>query len=151
MVSCGSRSSEKQNSQNTDSTQTPTTAEDKSYLKKRPEEFQEFFKLTTVQPFKGKIAEQSDLDSGLAVFVVKSKPGQQHIPCNIRLPFYAFKNAGNGQHELIAVMQAEVLMKDTLLGYRQANGLFGMCRPRELEYFEADRDRVFMPATPPAQ
>lgn len=150
LLSCGSKSGGNKNDTGTDST-TQTITEDKSYLKKRPEEFQEFFKLTNAIPFTGKVAERSDLVSGKAVFVMNTKNDQQHTTCNIRLPFYAFKNTGTNPHELVVIMQAEILMRDTLLGFRQANGLYGMCRPGELEYFEADKDRVFMPVTPLAQ
>lgn len=152
LFSCGNKSEKgKLTNKITDSTSTKSESEDKSYLKKRPEEFSDFFKLSNLQPFKGKIATREDLTSGAAVFVLNAKNNQEHQTCNIRLPFYAFKKGVDNKPVFVAIIQAEILMKDTILGYRQANGLYGMCRPRELEYFENDKDRVFNTLTPPAQ
>lgn len=129
---------------------TTVTAEDKSYLKKRPEEFPEFFRLSSVQPFSGRVATKADLDSGKAVFVLNAQD-PSHTVCAIRLPFFAFHKVKGGDPVFVAVMQAEVLKGDTLLGYREASGLFGMCRPNELEYFENEKAVIFTPVSPGAQ
>jgi hypothetical protein len=125
-----------------DSVQTKP-AVDKSYLKKRPEEFREFFMLTDVVPFSGKVATKKDVNSKAAVFNMNSKNDPSHKALNIRLPFYAFLIHPNKPGEFIAVIQAETLKGDTVLGYKKANGLFGICNPREIEYFESQRTTVY--------
>jgi hypothetical protein len=143
-VACGSgkeKSKEKTLLKN-DSVQTKP-AVDKSYLKKRPEEFREFFMLTDVVPFTGKVATKKDVNSKEAVFNMNSKNDPTHRALNIRLPFFAFLIQPNKPSEFIVVIQAETLKGDTILGYKRANGLFGICKPRELEYFESQRATVY--------
>jgi len=144
---CGS----KQTSKKTQDKKPDTTlqvkkepVQDKSYLKKRPEEFKEFFMLTDVVPFTGKVAKKKDVKNKLAVFNLDSKGDTSHRALKITLPFFAFlKQKGNKPSVYVSIMQAEVLKKDTILGYKQANGLFGICKPRELEYFESQREKVY--------
>jgi hypothetical protein len=119
-------------------------AVDKSYLKQRPEEFREFFMLTDVVPFTGRIAKKKDVTSKDAVFNMDSKNDPSHRALNIRLPFFAFLIQPNKKSEFVAVVQAETLKGDTILGYKRANGLFGICKPGELEYFESQRETVFL-------
>jgi hypothetical protein len=117
---------------------------DKSYLKKRPEEFQEFFMLTDVLPFTGRVATKSDVKKREAVFNMDSKKDPSHKALNIRLPFFAFLLQPNQQpSKFVVIMQAETLKGDTILGYKEANGLFGICKPTELEYFESQKDKIY--------
>jgi|SRR5687767_248929 len=144
-LSCGSKQKGSQKDQSIvkkDSVKTQP-AVDKPYLKQRPEEFKEFFMLTDVVPFKGRIAKKKDVNSKAAVFNMDSKNDPSHRALNIRLPFYAFLIQPNKKSEFVAVMQAETLKGDTILGYKRANGLFGICKPRELEYFESQRQTVY--------
>ncbi len=144
--SCGTKQKPKQKNQpivKTDSTSVVTKV-DKPYLRKRPEEFKEFFMLTDVVPFTGKVAKKKDVKNKDAVFNMDSKNDPSHQALNIRLPFYAFLKQPNDQTGLfVAVMQAETLKGDTMLGYKQANGLFGFCNPSQLDYFESQKASVF--------
>jgi hypothetical protein len=117
---------------------------DKSYLKKRPEEFREFFMLTDVIPFSGRVATKKDVNSKAAVFKMDSKNDPSHQALNIRLPFFAFLIQPNNQPgKFVVIMQAETLRGDTILGYKAPNGLYGICKPRELEYFESQKATVY--------
>jgi len=144
-LACGSKEKETQKDNpivKKDSVKTQPTV-DKSYLKKRPEEFKEFFMLTDVIPFTGRVAKKKDVNSKAAVFNMDSKNDPSHSALNIRLPFFAFLIQPNKPSEFVAVIQAETLKGDTILGYKRANGLFGICKPREMEYFESQRQTVF--------
>lgn len=121
-----------------------TTTQDKSYLKKRPEEFKEFFFLTDVVPFTGKIATKKDVQNKEAVFNMDSKKDPSHRALKIRLPFFAFLlQPNNDPSKFVVIVQAETLRGDTMLGYKESNGLFGICKPRELEYFESQKNTAF--------
>jgi hypothetical protein len=148
IIGCGSKVTQKNpNKPPFDSTiVNKTPGADKSYLKKRPEEFNEFFMLTNIIPFTGKVATKKDVEKKLAVFNLNAKNDPSHQVLNIRLPFYAFLLQAAGKpSKFVAIMQAETLKGDTILGYKEANGLFGICKPRELEYFEMQRDKVYAP------
>ncbi len=146
LFSCGAKTEKKEKTpipSDTSTVQTKPTV-DRSYLKKRPEEFNEFFMLTDVIPFTGKIATKKDVEKKAAVFNLNSKKDPSHKPLNIRLPFYAFLLQPNNQaSKFVAIIQAETLKGDTILGYKEANGLFGICNPRELEYFELQKNNVY--------
>lgn len=118
-------------------------AVDKSYLKKRPEEFKEFFMLTDAVPFTGKVAKKKDVKNKDAVFNLDSKNDPTHTALKIRLPFFAFMIQQNKPSKFVAIIQAETLKGDTILGYKEANGLFGICKPRELEYFEIQKGNEY--------
>jgi hypothetical protein len=144
--SCG-KSKEKQPTEkkNNDSTTVQNNPSgDKSYLKKRPEEFKEFFMLNSITPFTGRIATKKDVSKKDAVFNMESKGDKSHKALNIRLPFFAFLMPKNNKPTtFVAIMQAEVLKGDTILGYKEASGAFGICSPRELEYFESQKNAVY--------
>jgi hypothetical protein len=149
MFACGNQPTKKEKTPITqDSAQVQKKpAVDKSYLKKRPEEFNEFFMLTNIVPFTGKVATKKDVEKKLAVFNLGAKKDPSHRALNIRLPFYAFMIQPAGKpSKFVAIMQAETLKGDTILGYKEANGLFGICKPNELEYFELQKNQVY--ATP---
>jgi|GEM_PF-3514408 len=150
LVSCGNRKKPSAPETTKDTVAAQAPAEDKSYLKKRPEEFPDFYKLSNVQPFKGKVATKKDVESKNAVFVMQSDD-PSHKPCDIHLPFFAFRKVKGGQPIFVAVVQAEELKGDTLLGYRQGNGIYGMCRPGELDYFENEKDLIFRKKAPAVQ
>ena len=144
LISCGVKNKKVKIIPKVDSTiVTNNPGSDKSYLKKRPEEFKEFFMLTDVVPFSGRIATKKDVKSGEAVFNMDSKKDPTHKALNIRLPFFAFLIQNNKPSKFVAIMQAETLKGDTMLGYKGANGLFGICRPLELEYFESQMGKVY--------
>src|SRR5262245_60081859 len=90
IVSCGSEKNKsvKDKKQRVDSTRTQQPVSDKSYLKKRPEEFREFLLLTDVIPFTGKVATKKDVKRGAAVFNMDVKNDTSHHVLNINLPFY---------------------------------------------------------------
>lgn len=116
----------------------------KDYLKKRPEEFQEFFMLSDVAPFTGKVASKKDVQNKVAVFNLESKKDPSHRSLKIRLPFFAFLQQPKQQpSKFVVIMQAEYLKGDTILGYKEANGLFGICKPTDLEYFESQKGNVY--------
>lgn len=143
-ISCGSPTDAKKKNPNTVVDSTSLNAPNKDYLKKRPEEFREFFVLSDVVPFTGKVATKKDVSNGLAVFHLTSKGDTSHKALNIRLPFYAFlKQKDNSNPKFVAIMQAECLKGDTILGYKGATGLFGICKPRELEYFENGSGSIY--------
>src|SRR5688572_26864663 len=146
LIACGSKEKPNQKNQQVvkkDSVQ-QNPGVDKSYLQQRPEEFKEFFMLTDVIPFTGRIAKKKDVNSKAAVFNMDSKGDPSHKSLNIRLPFFAFLiQPNNKPSTYVAIIQAEELKGDTILGYKQANGLFGICKPRELEYFESQRATVY--------
>lgn len=146
VVSCGTK--QKPKDEKTPFVQKDTTpvitVPDKPYLRQRPEEFKEFFMLTDVVPFTGKVAKKKDVKNRAAVFNMDSKNDPSHKALNIRLPFFAFLKQPNNQRGLfVVIMQAEVLKGDTMLGYKQANGLFGLCKPNQLDYFESQKASVF--------
>ena len=146
LMACGSGKEKQQKKTNLADTSAVKTnpAPDKAYLKKRPEEFREFFMLTDVVPFSGRVATKKDVKNKEAVFNMDTKNDPSHKALKIRLPFYAFLMQPNKQpSKFVAVIQAETLKGDTILGYKEANGLFGICKPRELEYFEAQKDNVY--------
>jgi hypothetical protein len=145
LCSCGSKETKvKDNPDRQKDTNQVVAAANKDYLKKRPEEFQEFFMLTDVVAFTGKVATKKDVEHKRAVFNMDSKKDATHHALNIRLPFFAFLIKPNKQpSEFVAVMQAETLKGDTILGYKAANGLFGICKPRQLEYFESQKNQVY--------
>lgn len=144
LISCGTKSGEKTNVPKPNTDSIAATKPNKDYLKKRPEEFREFFLLSNVVPFTGKVATKKDVNSGLAIFNLNAKADTSHKPLFIRLPFYAFlKQKNNAQPKFVAIMQAESLKNDTILGYKEANGMFGICKPRELEYFERGSGNVY--------
>ena len=117
---------------------------DKGYLKKRPEEFKEFFFLTDVIPFTGKVATKKDVQNKDAVFNLDSKSDPSHRALKIRMPFFAFLlRTNNKPSKFVVIIQAETLKGDTILGYKESNGLFGICKPRELEYFESQKRSAF--------
>ncbi len=145
LFSCGEKPKEKKTTPKTDTVKvnTPPVA-NKDYLKKRPEEFNEFLMLTDVVAFKGRVATKKDVNSKEAVFNMDSKKDPSHRALNINIPFYAFlKQSDNKPPKFVAIMQAETLSGDTILGYKAANGLYGICRPDELEYFESQKGRVY--------
>jgi hypothetical protein len=145
LFSCGSKEVKKDKKITEDTTTVKKEpGPDKSYLKKRPEEFKEFFMLTDVVPFTGRVATKKDVKSKDAVFNLNGKKESSHSALRIRLPFYAFLiQPDKKPSKFIAVIQAETLRGDTILGYKEANGLFGICKPRELEYFEVQKDNVY--------
>ncbi len=145
--SCGSgKNTPEENKKNDTTSAQVNPPVDKSYLKKRPEEFKEFFMLNSVTAFKGKVATKKDVASGDAVFNMDSKGDTSHKALNIRIPFFAFLIQKNNQPpKFVAIMQAEVLRGDTIMGYKEANGLFGICNPKELEYFESQKSLIFNP------
>jgi hypothetical protein len=96
------------------------------------------------------VATKKDMEEGKAVFVMDSDD-PSHKTCNIHLPFFAFRKMKEGKPVFVAVLQAEMLKGDTLLGYRQGNGQYGMCHPNELEYFENEKGFIFSPEAPAAQ
>ena len=100
--------------------------------------------LTDIIPFTGKTATKKDVKSKKAVFNLNGKKDPTHAALKIRLPFFAFLlQPDNKPSKYVAVMQAETLRGDTILGYKEANGLYGICKPSELEYFEVQRDNVY--------
>lgn len=145
LISCGQKTKKDSVVAKVDSVKTPSSGgADKSYLKKRPEEFKEFFFLSDVVPFTGKVATKKDVKNGSAVFNMDSKSDPTHQFLNIRLPFFAFLIQPNNQPgTFVAIMQAEILKGDTMLGYKGGNGLFGICKPEELEYFESQKAEVY--------
>lgn len=144
LIACGKITSPVINTSNKPKDSSEVKSPDKDYLKKRPEEFREFFMLSNIIPFTGKIATKKDVNKGEAVFYLNSKGDTTHKVIRIRLPFYAFLKQKNGsQPKFIAVMQAESLKGDTILGYKEASGLFGICKPRELEYFESGKNSIY--------
>lgn len=146
LFSCGSKEGKKdKNKKPGDTTAIKNNpGPDKSYLKKRPEEFKEFFMLTDVVPFTGKIATKKDVKSKEAVFNLNGQKDPTHKALKIRLPFFAFMLQPDSKpSKFVVIMQAETLKGDTILGYKEANGLFGICKPRELEYFEATKGKVY--------
>lgn len=145
LISCGQKIKNNTSVPKVDSLKASVKpAVDKGYLKKRPEEFKEFFFLSDVVPFSGKVATKKDVKSGSAVFNMDSNNDATHQFLNIRLPFFAFLIQPNNQPgKFVAIMQAEILKGDTILGYKGGNGLFGICKPRELEYFDSQKDEVY--------
>lgn len=145
LFSCGGKNKKDKIIPKVDTIVTNNPGADKSYLKKRPEEFKEFFMLTNVVPFTGRVATKKDVKNGEAVFNMDTKKDPSHKALNIRLPFFAFLVQPNNQPpKFVAIMQAETLKGDTILGYKAANGLFGICNPRELEYFVSQKGRIYI-------
>jgi len=146
LLSCGTQPKPKDKNKpvvQNDTTRVITKV-DKPYLRQRPEEFKEFFMLTDVVPFIGRVAKKKDVKNKDAVFNMDSKNDPTHRALNIRLPFFAFLKQPNDQKGLfVVIMQAEVLRGDTMLGYKQANGLFGLCKTYQLDYFESQKATVF--------
>lgn len=146
VFSCGaSNNTKNEQAINNDSNAVKAAVKDnKSHLKKRPEEFKEFFILSNVVAFKGKVATQKDVTDGKAVFNLKSNGDPSHKVIDCRIPFFAFLTQPTNQPlKFVAVMQSEELKGDTILGYKAANGLFGICKPNELEFFEAQKNSIF--------
>lgn len=118
--------------------QTPP-ADDKSYLKKRPEEFKEFFVLNMEVPFTGKIATKKDVEERKAFFNINGD--KTHKALDVKLPFFAFlKDKDKKQSKFVIILQAETNKGDTILGFKDGRGMIGICRPKELEFFEYQRD-----------
>jgi|SRR5688572_8426891 len=144
LLSCENKTANKSNSKKSRDSTVAGNGEDKSYLQKRPEEFKEFFLLSSELPFKGKVATKKDVQDGKAVFNLDSKGDTTHHPLDIKIPFFAFLNKpGKKSPNMVVIMQAETLRGDTILGYRESNGHFGICSPRELEYFQSSQGKVY--------
>jgi len=116
----GKSTSKKQGEDTIPNTSTPS--EDKSYLKKRPEEFKEFFLLSSEPAFTDKVATKQDVKEGKAVFNLNSNGDTSHHFLKIRIPFFAFINKkGEKKPTMVVVMQADSLKGDTILGYRASS------------------------------
>lgn len=86
--------------------------------------------LSAIPVFKGKVARKEDVTTGKAIFYLEPNK-KKHVTAKIKLPIYTyFKN--DTLHITTIIVQAEVLGRDTILGYMTAKGKSGMCSPSDI-------------------
>lgn len=145
ILACGKKAdSPTENNTHKDSLVQETTIQEKDYLNKRPEEFQEFVMLSGELPFLDKVALKEDVVEKRALFHLDSKGDPSHKPLSIKLPFFAFlQSPENNPSQFVVILQAEFLKGDTILGYKSGSGAVGICKPGELEIFNSQKATVF--------
>jgi hypothetical protein len=85
-----------------------------------------------IPAFSGKIANEEEAKSGIAIFCLKNTDSN-HEAYEIDLPKLAYLvDAENNTQELIVAIQAEVTKEGIIVGYRNPNGGNGACFLYEL-------------------
>ena len=86
--------------------------------------------LSAVPVWRGKVARKEDVKQGKAIFYLEANK-KQHVAAKIKLPIYTYFKNDSLQITTI-IVQAEVLGRDTILGYKTAKGKAGMCSPSDI-------------------
>ncbi|NHM08368.1 hypothetical protein G4D82_14155 [Flavobacterium sp. CYK-4] len=86
----------------------------------------------SIHAFSGRIANEEEAKSGIAVFCLKNTDSN-HKAYEIELPKLAYLvDSENNTKELIVAIQAEVTKQGIVVGYRNPNGGNGACFLYEL-------------------
>jgi hypothetical protein len=141
IFSCGKKNNYETNNQrnpkqfNPDSATLSNTYDIEKGLKNRNQPLPKEEKITTgvdlvnTPVFTGRVATAEDVKSGKALFSLDPK-GKNHRAAQIKLPFYVIMK-DQGKEVTAIIVQAEILDKDTIFGYKNGNGKTGMCSSAE--------------------
>lgn len=86
----------------------------------------------------GRLATESDVAQGRAVFYMKIEGGPQPEPFKLDLPVRAL--LGDGQ--TVVVIQAERMDSKVIVGYRNPQGGNGVCTLPELQFVSAPNESL---------